>query len=44
MIEFRFNFIQGVSCGFEFAEDYDDGLEFLIIDLFIFRFMIGWIK
>jgi len=44
MIEFRFNLIQGVNVGFEFAEDPDEFMDFLIIDLFIFRFMIGWEK
>lgn len=36
-----FNLIQGVSVGFEFVEDDEDFINYLVIDLFILRIMIG---
>lgn len=38
---FMFNFIQGVMAGFEFVDDPDEDISWLVVDLFIFRIMIG---
>ena len=35
------NFIQGVSFGFEFVEDPDEDIYWLVIDVFVIRFMFG---
>jgi hypothetical protein len=37
----QINFIMGVNLGFEFVEDVDDDISWLVIDMFILRFMIG---
>lgn len=38
----NFDFISGVMVGFEFIYDEEDDLNWLFVDLFIIRMMIGW--
>ena len=38
---FTFSFITGITVGFEFIDDEDDGVSWMIVDLFIARLMFG---
>lgn len=41
-MQVNLSFISGVMAGFEFVEDEDAGVTYLVIDLFIVRILLDW--